>query len=105
MGPDPAGLTQIEDLIKQLVRVSVSLAFVALFVILLWGGIKYLTSGGEPKSLQSATQTITWGLLGTLFLIIAWLVLKLIEAFTGVQVTGFDIRTLCPTPGTPLLCP
>lgn len=105
MGPDPAGLNQIEDLIKQLLTVSVPLAFVVLLVMLLWAGIKFLTSGGEPKALQSASQTVTWALLGMLFLIIAWLVLKLIEAFTGVQVTVFNVRILCPTPGTPLLCP
>lgn len=92
---DPSGLTQIENLFKKLVQISVSLAFVALFVVLLWAGIKYLTSGGEPKALQSTSQTVTWALLGMLFLIIAWLILLLIEAFTGVQVTNFTVKLLC----------
>lgn len=94
LGPEPAGLTAIEKLFAQVIRISVALAFMALLVMLVWAGIKFLTSGGEPKALQSATQTITWALLGMLFLIIAWLVLQLIEAFTGVKVTVFGIKTL-----------
>lgn len=96
MGPPPAGLTQIEELVTQLIKISSGIAFVALLVMLLWAGIKFLTSGGEPKAIQSASQTVTWALLGMLFLIIAWLTLRLIEAFTGVGVTIFDVRVLCP---------
>lgn len=95
MGPLPAGLTEIENVFRKVIQGSVSLAFIALFVMLFWGGIKYLTSGGEPKSLQSATQTITWALLGMLFLILAWLILLLIAEFTGIpELTSFNIRRL-----------
>lgn len=96
MGPDAAGLIQIEDIFQRVVQLFAGGAFIALFVMLTWAGIKYITSGGEPKALQSAHQSVTWALLGILFLIIAWLVLRLIEAFTGVTVTVFNIRILCP---------
>ncbi|MCL5784434.1 MAG: pilin [Patescibacteria group bacterium] len=88
-GPGPAGLQQLQELIQRLINLSVGLAVIALTVMLVVGGIKYLTSGGEPKAISSANSTLTWALLGFLFLILAWLVLKLIEAFTGVPVTKF----------------
>lgn len=87
----PAGLNQLQDLIQRIINISVGIAFIALTVMLVVAGIKYLTSGGEPKQLSSANNTVTWALLGMLFLVIAWLVLKLIQAFTGVQVTQFCI--------------
>ncbi len=93
----PAGLTDIQDLFKQILNVSVGLSFIALVVMLTWAGIRFLTSGGEPNAIKSASQTVTWALLGMLFLVIAWLVLQLIGAFTGVNVTVFDIKTLCLT--------
>lgn len=98
-----AGLVQLEALFKQVINVFVGLAFVALVWVLVWAGIKFITSGGEPKALQAAQQTVTWALLGMLFLVIAWLVLQLIEVFTGVDVTGFDIKTFCFSgfPGCP----
>ena len=87
----PAGVTQLEELFKRIVQISVGLAFVALVVVLVMAGIKFLTSGGEPKALQGASQTVTWALLGMLFLVIAWLVLLLIKEFTGIDVTKFCI--------------
>jgi len=58
-------------------------------------GFKYLTSGGEPKAIQSAHHTLTWALLGIFFMIIAWLILQLIFSFTGIDVTVFNIKVLC----------
>lgn len=90
-----AGLEDIRKLIERLVSVSVGGAFIAMFVLLVWAGIKYLTSGGEPKQIQAAHQIVTWAILGILFMAIAWLILQLIEVITGVKVTVFDIGVLC----------
>ena len=90
-----AGLDQIELIFKNVISVVVGLAFVAMFVLLVWAGIKYLTSGGEPKAVQSAHQIVTWALLGIIFMAIAWLVLQLIHVFTGIDVTTFNVKALC----------
>lgn len=95
-GPPPAGLNEIEKVFRNIISVSAALAFIALLVMLVWAGIKYLTSGGEPKMVQTAHQTVTWALLGVLFMVIAWLVLQLIAAFTGIETLKiFDVRVLC----------
>ena len=94
MGPPPAGLKEIEDVFKNVVSVVVGLGFIALLVMLIWAGFKYLTSGGEPKAIQSAHQTVTWALLGVVFMAVAWIILQLIKAFTGIDVTIFDIKVL-----------
>ena len=94
MGPLPAGLDQIEDLFKSIISVIVGLGFIVMLVLIVWAGIKYLTSGGEPKAVQSAHQTVTWALLGIIFMAIAWLVLQLIKVFTGIDVTIFNIKAL-----------
>ena len=99
-GPCPGGLAEIEKVVSSTISATVGLAFVASLVWLILAGFKYLTSGGEPKALQSAHQTASWALLGILFLAIAWLILQLIQAFTGVPVTIFDIRTLCGNPSS-----
>lgn len=93
-GCEPAGLTQIEEMIQQVISIAVPLAFIILVAMLFIGGLKYLLSGGETKAINSATQTITWALLGILFLAIAWLILRLLEAFTGIPLTQFNIKVL-----------
>lgn len=101
-GGCPAGLDQLEAVVGQIISVIVGLGFIASLVMLVWAGFKYLTSGGEPKAVQQAHFTLTWALLGILFLAIAWLILLLIQTFTGVEVTSFNIKTLCGIPGDPL---
>jgi hypothetical protein len=96
LGPEPAGPKQIEEVFSRVVSVSVGLAFVVLVFALIWGGVKFLISGGEAKALQQARQTITWAGLGMMFLIVSWVALLLISSFTGVDVTKFNICILFP---------
>lgn len=90
-----AGLNEIEAMVGNIISTAVGLGFIALLILLVMGGFKYLTSGGEPKAVQAAHQTLTWAILGIFFMAIAWLILQLISGFTGVNVTVFDIKSLC----------
>ena len=101
MGPPAAGLNEIEQVFANVISVIVGLGFIATLVLLVVAGFKYLTSGGEPKAIQAAHQTVTWALLGILFMAVAWLLLQLIQAFTGINVTFFNIKTLCGDPNDP----
>lgn len=100
MNPNPAGLQEIENLFSRFITIIAGIGFIALLALLVSAGIKYMTSAGEPKAIQQAHMTVTWAILGIVFMAIAWLVLQLIEAFTGVRVTFFDIKTLCNLGGT-----
>jgi len=86
-----AGIEQLNQLFARIINLSVGIAFIAVLIMLIVTGIKYLTSGGEAKPLASANNALTWTLLGLIFLVIIWLVLLLIKAFTGVDVTKFCI--------------
>lgn len=94
-GPCPAGLQEFEDMVGNIISVFVGLGFIVMLVMLVTAGFKYLTSGGEPKAIQAAHAVTTWAILGILFMAIAWLILQLVAAFTGIDVTIFDIKALC----------
>ncbi len=102
-GPDPAGLNEIEALFGNIISVMVGLGFIAMLVLIIMAGFKYLTSGGEPKALQAAHHTLVWALLGIAFMAVAWIILQLIFNFTGINVTIFDPRKLCGDNGA--FCP
>ncbi len=95
LGPNPAGALQLQELIQRIINLSVPIAFMVLTIMLIVTGIKYLTSGGEPKAIQSASASLTWAFLGIVFLAIAWLILLLIEAFTGAKITQFCLGFDC----------
>lgn len=93
---DVVPLSSLEDLFSNIIQISVYLVGLAAFVVFIGGGIKYITSGGDPKATQQAQQTITMSLAGLFLLAAAWLLLKFIENFTGVKVTIFQIPKALP---------
>ena len=102
MGSSPAsGILQIQELFQRILNISIGAAFIAVTIVLMYAGITFLVSAGEPAKTKVAKDSITWALLGILFLALAWLFLKLIEVFTGVPVTKFCLGF----PGAPTLCP
>jgi len=81
----------LECIVKTILNLAVRLAGIALFIILIIGGFKHLTSGGDPKAAESAQKTITYAILGLALLLGAWLILLFVKEFTGVDVTQFTI--------------
>lgn len=93
-GPDPdtaVGFDYLETIFTNILHLAMAAAGIAVFVMLLIGGFKYLTSAGDPKAAESARGTLTWAIIGLFILIGAWFILKLIEEFTGVTVSTFSI--------------
>jgi hypothetical protein len=91
LGLPPAQAKDFEKLITNILNSATSLAIIAVFVMLLYGGFKYLTAGGDPKAMDSGKNTITYALIGLVLMFGAWFILRLITAFTGVEVGKFSI--------------
>ncbi|MBU1326583.1 hypothetical protein KKB64_00150 [Patescibacteria group bacterium] len=83
----------LEPIFVNVVRALVSLAGVALFVMLIIGGFNFLFGGGDQKKLEQAKGTITNAVFGLVVIVCAYLILKTIKVFTGVDVTQFKIMT------------
>lgn len=84
----------LEVVFANILKVAVSLAVLALFIMLVIGGFKYLTSGGDQKAATSAQQTMTHAVAGIVLMVLAFLIFRLIENFTGVNITKFVIPEL-----------
>lgn len=86
-----AKLSDLEGVFGNVVQAVLGFAGVALFLMLVTGGFKFITAGGDPKAVESAKQTLTYAILGIVFVASAFLILRLIEEFTGAPVTEFKI--------------
>ncbi len=87
-------IAKISDLglmFEKVVGYALGLAGIVLFVLLLIGGFKYITSGGDPKAVESAKGTLTHAILGLVIILGAYLILVLIKALTGADVTNFSV--------------
>jgi hypothetical protein len=88
LGPGPSGILQLQEMMLRVINISVNIGFFTTTAMLVWGGYKFIASGGEAKPLQEAWSVVTWSLLGIVFLAFSWLVLRLVESFTGVPVSS-----------------
>lgn len=80
-----------EAVFANVLSVVVSLAGIALFVMLTIGSFKYLTSAGDPKATEAARKTMTSAVLGIALIIGSYLILRLISNFTGIPLLKFEI--------------
>jgi len=57
----------------------IGVAGLAAFVMLVMGGVKYLTSAGNPSAIGDAKDQIKSALLGLLIILMSWLILQVIN--------------------------
>ncbi|HJY98834.1 MAG TPA: hypothetical protein VJ227_03915 [Patescibacteria group bacterium] len=73
------------------VRAILGFVGIVLFILLIMGGFKYITSGGDPKAVESAQKTLTYAIGGVVVIVLSYLVLVLISNITGTDVTQFNV--------------
>lgn len=73
-----------------LVLILVALVF---FFILVAGGLKWVTSGGDEKKVGSARAQITNALIGLAIVFAAWAIMKLIGTVFGIDVFNLTIQS------------
>lgn len=88
----PVPLTGLNDKFNYIVGYALGFAGIALFIMLLIGGFKFITSGGDPKAAGAAKQTLTFAVVGMILIACSFLIIRIIGQFTGVtNITVFNI--------------
>lgn len=82
---DVATIQCLEPLFRNVVQAVAALAGVGLFIMLLSGGFRFLTSGGDQKKLEMARGTVTNAIVGIVIIAMGYLILATIAEFTGIQ--------------------
>lgn len=78
-----ATLPGLEGIFENTISALLAVAGILVFIMLVMGGIKFITSGGDPKNIESAKKTLTYALLGVVLTAMGYLILVLISDFTG----------------------
>lgn len=89
---EPATLEDLEVIFSNILRAAIPFAGIVLFVMLIIGGFQYLTSGGDPKKVASARNTLTFAIIGIVLVALAYLILVVISMITGAtDILIFDV--------------
>ena len=59
-----AGVGQVENFIRSVIQILVTLAGITATGFFVWGGFRYITSSGSPEQLEGAKKTILYSAVG-----------------------------------------
>jgi len=86
--------TDIGQMINKALNFVMVLGALLVFMYLIWGGIEWITSGGDKGKTESARNKITAAIIGLIVLASSWAILMLILGFLGT-----DLNTLFESAG------
>lgn len=87
-------------IVRGIVQFILIVAFIASFVFLLIGGVRWILAGGDEKAVAGARGTITAALIGLVIVLVAYAIIRLVEIFFNVNIvtTGVTIPTITNIP-------
>ena len=83
-GGDPSDL--IAGIIRNGILLLIIISFIVALIMMLLAGFKFITAGGDEKSVSSAWSQITWGLIGLIVVVGAFAIIRLAETFFRIQI-------------------
>lgn len=69
----------INQLVRGFYYFIITIAGIAAFVMIVWGGFRYFTSGGNPVVINEAKDRIFSAFLGLIIILASWLILNTIN--------------------------
>ena len=89
--PPQVKILDIGSLIGGIVGIAIIIAGLLAFIYLVWGGIEWISSGGDKAGMESARNRITAAFVGLGIVVAAWAVAKLMEAFFGISIFNITL--------------
>lgn len=83
--------TSLVTVVQAIIRFILLIAFVLAFIFLLIGGLRWITAGGDEKAVAGARGMITGALIGLVIVLLAYAIIKLVEAFFNVTIISGDL--------------
>lgn len=89
-----AGASQFGSVIQTIIAWLLVIAILLFFFYFLVGAIKWITSGGDKQSVESARNTITHAIIGLVIMFAVFAIIKIIEGSFGVCILNFTLPGL-----------
>lgn len=94
-----SGIT-IESIISAIIVLILIIAALIFLFMLILGGIKYITSGGDKGATEGARNQITAALIGLVIVFAAWAIINLVNLFFGINILSLEVPSASETSTT-----
>lgn len=93
-----ATLDCIPVVFQQIVTYALIFAGIVAVFMIVYAGIRFITSRGDPKAVEGARNTLTWAVIGLIVIFLSFLIIGFIAFFTGTSCINFFGFNNCPVP-------
>lgn len=86
--PPNFSITSIGEFVAAILSLLFIIGGILVFVYLVWGGLQWITAGGDKAAHQAARERITGALIGFSIMALALAIVYIAQYFFGVQIIG-----------------
>lgn len=90
---NPARISDLVCVVERIISILAPVAGIAVLAMILMGSFRFIKSAGDPKKVANARDTLKYAAFGAILVVAAWLILKVIQTVTGVNVTTVQFPT------------
>ncbi len=94
----PPSFACIPEVIQNVINGFLYFAGTVAMFFIVFAGIKYLLSGGDPKQVEGAKKTLTYAIIGLIVVLSAFFIINFLHYITGVSLDFPTFPTPIPTP-------
>ncbi len=92
------GLVNISRIVSALSAMLLIISLVYFFLVLVTGGLGWMTSEGDKAKLESARNKITHGMIGLVIVAAAWAIFAIAGDFVGIDIENILFPTFSDQP-------
>ena len=88
VGPEVTSFPDLGQLMASGLQIALLAAGLIVLVMVIWGGIQYVTSGGDKELAQAAQKRITAALVGLVIVVAAYAIALILEKVLGIRIVS-----------------
>lgn len=78
------GETDAAEMVKKIINLLLFALGIAAVLMIIWGGVKFTTSHGDPAGVKAAKDTVTYAVVGLIVALLAFAIVNfVVGAFTS----------------------
>lgn len=89
-----AGRTALQTFLSNFIALAIGVGVAVFLIMLIWGGISFITAGGDKEAVARATKRITNALVGVILLLSVYVIIKLVGYVFGINVLNFSVPVI-----------
>ena len=85
------GRIDLSNVVQFIFNLLVAIGIVAALSYLMYGAIKWITSGGDKAAVEAARSHVTHAVIGLLILVLSWVIVSLVMSILGLGVVPTSV--------------